>query len=494
MTSAPRTRARVPAGSSSTSVTGVEDDVRTTGILAAAWRYRFLFVGIVALFTLLAAAVGFVTLPPPTAGARIALTNPSSNNVLAPGIVGDASLSRFVAQRADFLDSDEVLGRVSDQLATGVTPEDLRNRITVTTTSTSNQISVLVTGDTARDAVTVAETLADAYRSITQADVQDRTQAVLDSIQEDIDSITSQAAKASPGSPSAQAAATSIATLRNNASEIRTDSAAYGDGVDFVTTSSVDEVSTPSLPLKDIAIGLLLGMVVASVVTWLLADRRREVRDPRRTGDLTGVPMLATVTPARRAGRIARPDDYVGAAVSLRSRVPRGVVVLLDARSRGQSHEVALGLAYGIRLQGIPATVVEADPLTKGADPKGAGLAEVLLSGSDGAPPLSPVAVGESEVPVLLRGHATVDWSVPGVADNLRRSLAGLADSCDFVIVDAGAGGSGPLAPLLTALADCVLLVVEEGALEESVEDLALSAQSLNAPVVGYVYAGSARR
>ncbi len=88
---------------------------------------------------------------------------------------------------------------------------------------------------------------------------------------------SAQAVRSCPNtSPSQDAAsATTLSQLAIQASEIRTSSALFGDGVEFVIAPRLDSVTLPSLPIKEAAVGFILGLVLAATAAWIRADRQR---------------------------------------------------------------------------------------------------------------------------------------------------------------------------------------------------------------------------
>jgi capsular polysaccharide biosynthesis protein len=240
------------------------DDSAQIGILGALWRYKWMSAAIVIVTVLLSLGAALLVAPRAQATATIALSTPPANSVLAPGITGDASLGRYTAQRAGFITSDAVLGAVAAELGN----EDitaLRRDISASPSSTSNTIVITAQADTGKEAVKLAGAAAAAYRAQTEKDVQARTDSAVKSIQESAASVPS----GSPGAADTQS------QLNIQASEIRTSSAIFGDGVDFVIAPRSDAVTLPSIPLREAAVGFVLGLVLAATAAWIRANPKR---------------------------------------------------------------------------------------------------------------------------------------------------------------------------------------------------------------------------
>jgi len=239
------------------------------GLVEALWRYRWSSMAIVVVAVGISIGVALMVQPPAQARATIALASPPEDNVLAPGTQGDASLARYTAQRAAFVTSDVVLGAVA--AVTGDDVTDLRSKVTATPSGTSNTLSVTVSAESRRAAVELAEAVVEAYRSETEAQIERRTEAAIRAIEE-----SAASASGSRGATTdAAARSATLSQLALRASEIRVSSALLGDGVDFVNAPRRDAVMGRRLPVRDAALGFVVGLVVAATLAWIRADRSR---------------------------------------------------------------------------------------------------------------------------------------------------------------------------------------------------------------------------
>ncbi|MCC6184624.1 MAG: hypothetical protein EKK62_07030 [Acidimicrobiia bacterium] len=239
------------------------------GLLSAMWRYKGMCVVIVVVCVLASTAIGFLLTPEPSATATIALKTPSQDNVLAPGSTGDASLARYTAQRARFVTSDAVLGNVGAVLGVDDLNE-LRDQLEVEPSTDSNIVTITASGTTSDDAVRLATEVTRAYGEETEKQVNDLTDAALRSIDES----AGQVRATITGSNAAvnEAAASTLGQLQQKAATIRTSSAVLGDGVEFVVNPDESSVSSQQLPIREAALGLILGLVIAGTVAYLRAD------------------------------------------------------------------------------------------------------------------------------------------------------------------------------------------------------------------------------
>ena len=346
----------------------------TPGLFASLWRYRWLAVGIVLAVTLLSGVAGLLTRGPATATATIALKNPSTDTVLAPGISGDASTARFVEQRAQFVTNDDVLGEVVSQID-GQSVADLRERVTATPISGTNTITITAEAPTAEEAVALANATVDAYRSETAQLADDlRRQASRELL------ASQDALRASIGTRDdalAQASADTLSELQRQDADLRVNALLYGDGVDFVNSASTDDAEVPGLPLREIAVGLLLGVAAAAFVSWVLADRRRRVGDAAVPAAVLDAPLLGVVQRAtggrslRSRGEapleathlpMAPSSQYQLVAAALMRRSAPGIIVVLAPPGAVDRSDAALNVAVAVAADGGRVLVIDADP------------------------------------------------------------------------------------------------------------------------------------
>ena len=91
-------------------------DQNGPSLLGAMSRYRVMCALIVGAVAILSVVAALLTAGGATATATIGLRTPQVDNVLVPGLQGDASLGRYTAQRARFVTSDEVMTVVADTI------------------------------------------------------------------------------------------------------------------------------------------------------------------------------------------------------------------------------------------------------------------------------------------------------------------------------------------------------------------------------------------
>lgn len=243
-------------------------------VLYAMWRYKWMCVWIVLAFTALSGFVGIYLASPATATATLALKTPRQSNVLSPGIQGDASLARYTAQRAKFIFSDAVINEVARQIGEDDV-DAVRKQITADPSTTSNVVNISVTASTPRAAVELAAATLAAYRSETLSQVKELSKSAIDSITASQNELRAQVAS-SPAATVDAAVAASLSQLQLQASDIESSSALLGDGVEFAVAPTLSSVQTAGLPTRELALGFLVGLIIAGSVAWTRADRNPE--------------------------------------------------------------------------------------------------------------------------------------------------------------------------------------------------------------------------
>lgn len=475
-----------------------------TGVLDALWRFRRSSAVIALGCLLLSAAAGLALAERTTATASLSLTTPSSTNLLAPGSSSDAALSRYTAQRAAYATSDAVLERVVDAVP-GTTLAGLRGQVRVESASGTNTLTVSVDAGDAATSAEVADAVVAAYQGATTAQVADLTDAALAAIAAGTAQVQERLDASGTG-PAASSAATTLSGLEQEANTLRTDQAVFADGVEFTEAATV--VPAALLPVREAALGLLVGLGLAGVVAWWRADGDRLVEDPAGAAAAAGAPLLGTVVVddsllhGLSLGVVPAPA-YRPVLPALALRASAGVVLVTAARREEGASATALHLAVTAARQGARVLLVDADAapgsltgalfvdrpgevapagfreLATGAAPTGAAAVRALLR------PL-PLG-GGAQLLVLGAGAAVgVDGSEPDVQLGLLQPLLEvLRGEFDLVVLDAAPLPTGGLPAALARLADSALVVVRRGTPAFGVEQISQLLALYATPVSG---------
>jgi len=474
-------------------------DTTAPTLLGALWRYRWSSALLVLLVAALSVAAGSVSGPAATVSASISLTPPGPDNVLAPGTQGDASSARYTAQRAAFVTSDAVLTAVAGRTGRDNLTE-LRREVVAEPALNSSTVTVTVESSTADEAVALASAVVDSYAEQTQAQVDEATQEALDSLAASEQQLIDSTDAVLPVEEAQQGSvAATLADLRLQASEIRTSSALFGDGVSFVEAPRLDAVVMRGLPLREAFLGVVVGLVAAGLLAWVRADRHRRLSAPdelepdasflgelRRPGDLD-VPA-----PGEPLAMPTQSHRLVGAVVG--RELPAGVLAVTSTDERLRT-ATALNLAASLARDGRRVLVVDGDAdhhaLTSRLALDGTPWTAALADGGRAPVPTLLRTTGGGELQVV--GAAADATAAPG-GRSVEELVAGWRRDHDAVVVDLPGLGGGQLVTDLAAAADAGLLVVAHGADDRGTRDELRRWAALGTPLVGYVYARASAR
>ena len=480
----------------------------TPGVLASLSQYRWLALAIVIATTALSGVGGFLTRPPASATATLSIKVPSEDNVLVPGVVGDASTTRFVQQRAQFMTNDAVLGEVADDIG-GASISDLRERIEAEPVVGTNVVRVTAEAPSADEAVGLANTAVAAYRAETAAATDELRRKAADELASSQEALRGTAGNR--GDPSAQAAVTALSDLQKQAAALRVNVLVYGDGVDFVNAARAEDAEVPGWPLRAIAVGFVLGVALAGVVSWLRADRDRRITDANAPVAVLDAPLLGIIprgdrtvpsVPAldgRPAGdaalalkpRTALPQYQLVAAALMRRNLP-GIVSVLSPPDADDRTETTLNVAIAIAAEGGRVLVVDADP----AAALSRRLLELRLETGSDKEPAGPddirvVHVREDVEVHLVTPDPNAGLTVPAAARELAERIWQYREKYEMVLIDTPSIASTPLVATLIRVSTGVLAVVPRGVDEPSIAEIGRTAEIYSLPVVGYVYTGA---
>jgi Mrp family chromosome partitioning ATPase/capsular polysaccharide biosynthesis protein len=243
------------------------------GLVASVWRYRWL-VAAVALAGALA-GFGFSLVQPVMyeASSRVLLTAPGS----------DQEPDRFVRNEAAFMVSPPVLDRAVKDVKGRVTVKQLRDRLVAEPSTESDVVTLRVRDTTAQGAAQLVNAVGHAYETTLQAQAQralDREVQQLEETQKRIqDEIRGLDAKLkdSPDDGQLKLRRQAAAELFSQAQQQESELVFKGpadDPVSLIERPEVPDEPAQPKPMRLVALGGLLGVVLATVLAWALAGRR----------------------------------------------------------------------------------------------------------------------------------------------------------------------------------------------------------------------------
>ncbi|WP_299955335.1 polysaccharide biosynthesis tyrosine autokinase [uncultured Modestobacter sp.] len=342
--------------------------------------------------------------------------------------------SQFTQQRVDsyalLLTGEELASRVVDRLGLDISPEALADEVSATAVTNTVLIDVDVVNESPERAQRIAAVLGDEFA----------------------DFVT----------------------------ELETPDEGGSSPVSVRVTDSPDAPTVPSSPkpVRNVALGLVVGLLagVAAVIGRSAADR--SVRDPERAADLAGAPVIGVVLRddalltqhvIDRKSQSRTAEAYRQLRTNLQflnvDEPPKVIMISSAVPSEGKT-TVAVNLALALAEAGRSVTLVEGD-LRRPRVTRylgmvgGSGLTNVLAETAEVEDVLQPH--GDGNLKVIAAGPTPPNPSELLASTHMLRVLDELRGKNDFVLIDAP-----PLLPVadasgLAVLVDGVVLSVRYG-------------------------------
>jgi polysaccharide biosynthesis transport protein len=474
-------------------------------IIDSLWRYRWFSLGVVIITVLLSVVAGLLVAPNARAFATMGLTPPQAGGVLSTG-TSDAALTRYTEQRAQFIFSDAVMEAVAERLGRDDITA-LRGAVRASPSSASNTIDITIEAASGSAAVELGDAVIEAYRVETEREVADLTARAVDSIDQ-MERRIRTALVDEPDPQLVNAAAGTIGQLQLQIIELGFAAALFGDGVQFVEAPRAEAVATAGQPVREAALGLILGLVFAATLAWLRADRDRRVMSALQSEPVLQAPLLGELRAAADVSfwdtadldRMPSHDFRLvwTALLRLLKRAPADVL-LVNATQVPARSSTALNLAVAAVRDNLSVLLVEADiegaPLTEALvlPEHLGGLCDLLRSGGDYRKQVHEVDIGGSRyLSVLPAGSEAQDLNLS--TQRVEDYVEAWRRDFDLVIIDAQQVGSGQLPSVLSGVVGSVLVVVSKGADERSLQEYRRRVGLQGTTVIGYVFAASTRR
>lgn len=392
----------------------------------------------------------------------------------------------------------------------------LVQNVTVTVPANTAILSITYQDSTAAAAQQGAQAFAQAYldnrSAVAAGTIAAKVKGLTgqrDALDGQLRDVAGQVAALSPTSPSRTVAVSEQSVLSQQVAGLNNQIAQL-QGTPITPGSIVLAPKLPPSPsspilLLDLASGLVAGLVIGSLIVFLLA-RPRAGRKISHVDDMQGlfdgpVVLASRVTRGVRSGtdkRLARRQyqQLANAVLFLGNRQP--TIVLVTGATSGPAGAVAAaGVAEAISRRGLRTALVDAD-LDSGT--------LTALTASKDAPGLSDVLVGERPLEdVATRGSTSGYELVPvgGRANEaahvaqvpkLRRIFQSMRSNVDVIVISAPSTSESLEAELMAGLADGVIVAVEAKRSRQSdVEDAVEQMRAVGTPVLGAVLMGPAK-
>ncbi|SFK92429.1 polysaccharide biosynthesis tyrosine autokinase [Geodermatophilus ruber] len=366
--------------------------------------------------------------------------------------------SQFSQQRvtsyARLLTGEELAGRVVDRLGLDESPSALSEQITATAVTDTVLIDVTVTDPAPEQAQRIAAAVGEEFTALV--------------------------------------------------TELETPDGGGASPVKVTITDRPEVAAAPSSPqtARNLALGLLVGLLVGAGLAVLRARLDRTVKDPEETAELAGAPVIGTVL--RDEGLEKRhvverlvdnrtAEDYRQLRTNLQflnvDQPPKVIMVSSALPSEGKTTMV-INLALALADAGQRVTVVEADlrrpKLTRYLGMvSGVGLTNILAGTADVEDVTQTYRDGVS---VIASGPTPPNPGELLASSHMAALVTKLREQSDFVLVDAP-----PLLPVadsagLAAAMDGVLLSVRYGSTrKDQLQQAGLTLERVGATTLGVV-------
>ena len=449
---------------------------------------------IMAVCAILGFGLSAVADPSYSSTARVGLTPPAN-------VGGPAGLVRYIATVAQFTRSDAVLRPASEALK-NVSISKLRSSISAEPDLAANVVFITATASTPNESVRRADAMLASLTVAIKKDVDTKISQKVDELA--IKRSAQNAILKDTKSTSQQRAAAQQVLQRVEDQELTNsnEAADFGDGIDFVTKG----LTPPEPGLKASAtqgvLGGLVGFIIALVVCWVLADRRRVIDDAVVPGMMTDTRLLGEIPTLR--GESARAlgafnempaASFEFAAAGLWSGIESGVLMVSGVEVGAGSTTTAANIAAAYARDGRRVVLIDADggqrSLTHiaGIHPGTAGLSDVLTMRAPLESALRAVDLGDStSVALLPIGQAEPDMASLLRGKSMAETIDRLREWYDLIIIDVPPLAIDAHGASLARIVDAVMFVVPRGVRMRKVERIRERLDLLNLPVLGYVF------
>jgi len=369
--------------------------------------------------------------------------------------------------------------------ATDTLPQ-LIKRVSVTVPANSQVLAISCQASSAPVAASCAQSFAQAFLSYTSSSTTASANSQISALQSKISALESASAKLtvevgslpdnSPQRAAAQEQLNSdqgqLSSLNSQVAQLTAELTNPSGGSIISNAIPPSSASSPK-PLLILPSGLLAGLLIGLILSFVVDRRDRRVRSPRDLEKIN-VPVLMSLLQKRSAVELAIASprsqvgrDFSGLAHLLTSSLGNGShVILVTGASVGNGVSlVAANLAVSLSRNQPDVTLVCADlegsviPAMLGL-PSGPGLTDLLAT-------RSPTGDAGEQVAVAPRLRVITPGSAAGIGaedlqqDAVERLMASLRSMARWIIVEAPSVTSGPDAYTLAQTADTAILVVE---------------------------------
>jgi succinoglycan biosynthesis transport protein ExoP len=421
------------------------------------------------------------------------------------GQLSEASFVRYVQQRAVFLTSDRVLIQARTIMPGAPDLTTLRADVTAAAATGGQSITLTVSADTADESTSIGNAVIQSYRDLSRGDATATANASIAALTAERNQLLADQPTPAKGATTQPSAAITqqLATIDADTAAINVELSQFGDGVSFANGAVAQPSAFGKDLLRDGAIGLALGILVAAAVAWARADRDRRVRDADDLHATAPEPILAeiaeigwqhgTALPGP-SGSLAMPS-YQIALTGLRSAVRDGVVVVTAAGPQAGATTSTLHLATVAARDGLRVCVVDADVDTSklsqilNLNPHLAGFTQLATGAAPLAGCIHNVKLdSETSIWAVAAGiQSGANTSGAFQSSLIEKTVAELRANYDLVLIDTPPIVDAPEIASLIRESDAVLVVTRRGVSMDALDRTRERIRLLDGKIGGYL-------
>ena len=474
-------------------------DSASVGPVEAFWRFRSWTLPITIVIGVLAGVFVLATSGTSTATTMLYLTDPRGTPVFRDGSSTPTDLNRYARQRAEFADSAAVHAEVVraideirdagdvDPLPQAETVDSVDDIVSTGTTSSSD-VRIDCTSDSADRSLLVCDQTVAAYLTLTEQDTVARAQATIDAF------LLERERLVATGGGQA-----TIDQIDLQIAEVRSEAALLGSGVEFVEPAEVNQDARVLPALQYTIAALLFAAFALAIIAWFRAGRRPVITTSADATAVLDAPLLGEVTvgPAQMFDPVVPPGAaYQLLATSLGAVHPDGGIILTaTAVPSHDAAETVARLAVAAAREGRRVLVVDANLRDRrvsrlfGFEQALGGLTELLAGLSSFDDVRRYVGVGgEASLDLVTGGRSVDDPAGLFRSQAARATMTTLRRRYELVLIDvppllAVADGSA-----LAGEADGIVVIVERGTESSDLEIVRQRLDVLRSNLIGVVF------
>lgn len=245
--------------------------------------------------------------------------------------------------------------------------------------------------------------------------------------------------------------------------------------ISLVSPATASDAQISPRPVRSLALGLLLGLVISIAIAWLLDQFDRRVRTLVEVDELSGgmvlgvIPIIRSTDP-RSLSALENAFDFVRVNVSFASHDGRSYLAAITSSAEGEGKSfVALEFARALARAGRSVAVVDADlrrrTLSMRTDTdREAGLGDFLHAQVD----VDSIVHPFEDVFIVPAGPPIHNPSPLLDSRQFEEALRGLRRKFDFVLVDTPPAGHIADASIIARRVDGMMIVARLGVVERS--------------------------